>query len=193
MRVSVLLLLLPLAASADYVDPWLSHCGTDTLPLVTAEAIANGEDVSAFDFNLGEVASQSSYTDHCRDGIADLFFIDSAPGSGTLYFRSPEDSLGYDRSLMGWIYPLQVLEDVATMEDADLRIQMPAGTVPCYVMLVIDTAAAIETTAVKFTATEVTDSTVTFDWAWQPNGSREFIPTSQESASFSEVKSLYSR
>ncbi len=68
---------------------------------------------------------------------------------------------------------------------------VPAVLGHAYVMLQIDAAAAVETTAVKLAVAALSDSTVIVDWVWQPNGEMQFIPSAWRSSSFSAVKNLY--
>ncbi len=184
------------AAQADYIDPWGLPSGSATLQLALQDSILSGAPVQALDFTSGSVESLLTYLEIVDAGVADLLFVELEVGEAEHWLRAPEDPLyQLDRYLIAGLGPM-ALEDVENMLDAEgeplilerfgLAVQGDA-----FVMLQIDAAAQPETTAVKLVVTELSDSTVSFDWVWQPNGERSFVPTSTEGSSLSAVKALY--
>jgi hypothetical protein len=178
------------------MDPWGLPSGSATLRLATQDSIIFGAPVQAFDFSSGNVESLLTYSEIVAAGVADLVFVELESGEAEHWLRTPEDPLHQlDRHLLAGLGPV-ALEDVTDMLDPEgeplplVRFVLAAPG-EAYVMLQIDNAAQPETTAVKLAVTALSDSTMSFDWVWQPNGEREFVPTSTETRSFSAVKSLY--
>ena len=128
--------------------------------------------------------------------MADLLFVELVVGEQEHWLRAPEDPVHVlDRLLIADVGE-ETLESVTDMLDdegqpRELLAMTTASEGHAYVMLQIDAAAAIETTAVKLAVTALSDTTVTFDWAWQPNGEREFVPVSTEASSLSAIKALF--
>ncbi len=198
MRAAILaaLLLTAPAALADYIDPWGLPSGSATLRIATQELILAGENVESFDFTTGTLLDDHSYLDLVAAGVADLLFVELVPGETDHWLRAPEDPVHLlDRPLIADVgeEPLETVTDLLDDEGAPLELLPFAAAAEghAYVMLQIDAAAAIETTAVKLAVTALSDSTVSFDWAWQPNGEWEFVPVSTEASSLSAIKALY--
>lgn len=191
-----ILLLLATAVRADYVDPWGLPSGSATLSIATQELILSGEPVEAFDFTGGALMNELGYLDLVAEGVADLLFVELVVGEQEHWLRAPEDPVHVlDRLLIADVGE-ETLESVTDMLDdegqpRELLAMTTASEGHAYVMLQIDAAAAIETTAVKLAVTALSDTTVTFDWAWQPNGEREFVPVSTEASSLSAIKALF--
>lgn len=194
--IALLLILLAAVAGADYVDPWGLPSGSATLELALQDSILFAAPVQAFDFSLGEVESLSTYAELVAAGVADLVFVELESGEPEHWLRAPEDpQYQLDRHLIVGLGPV-ALDEIDDMLDAEglplvLERFVLAAPGEAYLMLQIDADAQPETTAVKLAVTALSDSTVSFDWVWQPNGERLFVPTSTEARSLSAVKALY--
>ncbi len=190
---AVLVCLLGGAATlrADYVDPWGLPSGSASLKLATQEAIALGDTVQGFDFATGSVDSSGSYAEIIAGGTVDLVFFELDPDSTRPFFRSPEDIHSFDRYLVVGFEDSLALEEIVHMEGVELIRFAPVEDGFAFVLLQIQQHQTPETTAVKLEVTSLGDSTVAFDWVWQPNGSRQFIPTAAGECSLSELKALY--
>lgn len=203
MRTALVALLLLLAAlfsaasaRADYLDPWGLPSGSATLRLATQDSIQSGGRVQAFDFATGTVDSLASYLALVLGGAADLLFAELVPSEGAHWLRPPEDPLYQnDQPLLADLgaLPLDAVTDMLDAEGDPLALtsfaQATAGH--AYALLQVQRGAEPETTAVKLAITALGDSLVTFDWAWQPNGSREFVPTTAGHSSVGAIKARY--
>ncbi len=189
MKALLILLLLPALALADYVDPYGLPSGSSSLALATQENIASGNDIEAFDFATAEVLSDS-YIEHVSSGLGDLIFFELDSGSTEHYLRAPEGIDGFDRSIIGHLGPLS-LDEIQHMDDVELSVTALAVDGDAYVLLQIQVEAEPETTAVKFRLTSLSAGQIQFDWAWQPNGSRYFMPSPAESMDFGELKQIW--
>ncbi len=189
MRAFMLLLLLPILAGADYVDPYGLPSGSASLVLASQADIAGGANVEAFDFAEAQVLD-APYQDHVSGGLADLVFFELHPDSADHYLRAPEGDDGFDRLLLAHLGPLELTE-VHHMEDAELQVTVPAVDGDAYVMFQIQAEAQPETTAVKFRLTYLSEVRADFDWAWQPNGSLHFVPSASEAMDFGNLKTLW--
>lgn len=198
----VALLLLPAAlagaatARADYLDPWGLPSGSATLRLATQDSIQSGGRVQAIDFATGTVDSLASYLALVLGGVADLLFVELVPGEGTHWLRAPEDPLHQsDQPLLADLgaLPLDAVTDMLDGEGDPLALTSFAAATAghAYALLQVQRGAEPETTAVKLAITALGDSLVAFDWAWQPNGGREFVPTSAARGSLGALKSRY--
>jgi len=183
-------------AAADYFDPWGLPSGTATLRLATQDNIVGGGRVQSIDFATGNVDSLNSYLAGVLAGAADLLFVELVPGESPHWLRAPEDPLYLlDQPFLADLgeRPLGGVVDMLDEqgEPVPLVSFAPAVLGHAYALLQVQAGADPETTAVKFEVTALADSTLSFDWAWQPNGSREFIPTAGAAASLSAIKALY--
>ncbi|MDP6418758.1 MAG: hypothetical protein QF492_01080 [Candidatus Krumholzibacteria bacterium] len=183
------LLLIALAASADYVDPWGLPSGSDSLEVATLDSIQNGSTVEGFDFFTG-TSRNAPYLDFIFGKEVDLLPVELAPGS--VYLRAPEGEDFYDRALIARADAgFTDLESVASMEDVELGALAEAEEDGIYLLLQIREGESPESTAVKFQVKSLDENTLVFDWVFQPNGTMDFIPSSLRSGSFSEIKALY--
>ncbi len=191
-----LLLLAPLAR-ADYVDPWGLPSGSATLRLATQDSIMAGALVHSFDFSSGQVESLLTYMETVVAGVADLIFVELETDETEHWLRAPEDpQYQLDRNLIAGLGVMELNEIPDILDDEGVPIVMQrfvlAAMDEAYAMLQIDAAAQPEITAVKLAVTALSDSTVSFDWVWQPNGEWSFVPpTKTATRSFSAVKALY--
>ena len=179
-------------ALTEYVDPWGLPSGTATLKLASQQAIGSGAKVHGFDFASGAVDSLHSYLEIVALGEIDLIFFELHPDSSRYFLRAPEDSDEFDRDLIVSLADSLDLEAMASMPDSLLLTRfVPAQEGHAYLLLQIRAGAAVETTAVKFELSALADSSATFNWVWQPNGSREFIPTATREQSLSAIKRVF--
>jgi hypothetical protein len=186
MKTLLLLLLIPIIAVADYVDPYGLPSGSSSLILATQDNIGGGNDIEAFDFATAEIRYEP-YIEHVSGGLSDLIFFELESGSAELYLRAPEGSDGFDRSIIGHLGPL-ALDEIQHMDDVELSVTALAVDGDAYVLLQIQAEAQPETTAVKFRLTNLNAGQIHFDWAWQPNGSRYFMPSPAEVMDFGTLK-----
>ncbi len=192
--------LLALAATgaprADYLDPWGLPSGTATLRLATQDSITGGGRIQGIDFATGSVDSLRDYLGLVRAGAADLLFVELAPGEPAHWLRAPEDPLYLlDQPLIADLgqRPLGEVADMLDEEGAPLPLVSfaTAALGHAYALLQVQAGAAPETTAVKFAVTALDAASLTLDWAWQPNGTREFIPVAGAKTSLGAIKALY--
>lgn len=192
--------LLALAAAgaprADYLDPWGLPSGTVTLRLATQDSITGGGKIHGFDVAAGSVDSLSDYLGLVEAGAVDLLFVELAEGEAAHWLRAPEDPLYLlDRPLIADLgeQPLATIADLLdeTGDPVALASFVPAVLGHAYGLLQVQAGAAPETTAVKFAVTALDAAALTIDWAWQPNGTREFIPTRSAASSWGAIKALY--
>jgi len=198
--VAQLLLLAALLSAApgraDYLDPWGLPSGSATLRLATQDSIQADGRVQAFDFATGAVDSLSDYLGLVLGGVADLLFVELVPGEAAHWLRAPEDPIYQsDQPLLADAGALP-LEAIANLLDAEgdplpLASFATATAGHAYALLQVQRGAEPETTAVKLAITALGDSLISFDWVWQPNGSREFVPTSAASGSLGAIKAHY--
>ena len=183
-------------ARADYLDPWGLPSGSATLRLATQDSIQAGGRVQAFDFATGTVDSLASYLELVLGGAADLLFVELVPGEGAHWLRAPEDPLYQsDQPLLADLgaQPLAAVADLLDPEGDPLLLTsfVEATAGHAYALLQVQRGAEPETTAVKLAITTLGDSLISFDWVWQPNGSREFIPTAAARGNFGAIKARY--
>ncbi|MCB1164153.1 MAG: hypothetical protein R3C71_08410 [Candidatus Krumholzibacteriia bacterium] len=189
-------LALATAVRADHVDPWGLPSGSAALRLATQDSIQTNGLVQGMDFAAGQVDSLSGYLDLVMAGLADLVYVELEAGETEHWLRAPEDpGTLFDRVLIADLGE-RGIDTVADMLDelgAPVALERFAIAAPghSYALLQVQAGAAIETTAVKIEVTALADSLVSFDWAWQPNGTRTFIPTASEPTSFGAVKARY--
>ena len=184
------------SARADYLDPWGLPSGTATLRLATQDSIVGGGRVQGIDFATGSIDSLSTYLEAVLAGALDLLFVELVPGEATHWLRAPEDPIYLlDRPFIADLgeRPLGAVADMLDDEGAPVPLLSFATATlgHAYALLQVQAGATPETTAVKFALTALADSTLSFDWAWQPNGTREFIPVGTASTSFGAVKAHY--
>ncbi len=199
MRVALLaccLLLLAQLTFADYVDPWGLPSGSATLRLASQDSIIAGALVHSFDFSSGRVESLLTYSETVVTGVADLVFVELESGETVHWLRAPENpQYQLDQHLIAGLGEVELEEITDLLDDEGLPIVLERFVLAvmgeAYVMLQIDAVAQPETTAVKLAVTALSDSTVSFDWVWQPNGELNFAPTATATRSFSAIKSLY--
>ncbi|MBM4117710.1 hypothetical protein FJ251_08190 [bacterium] len=184
------------SARADYVDPWGLPSGSASLRLATQDSIQSGGRVQAIDFATGAVDSLASYLALVLGGVADLLFVELVPGESAHWLRAPEDPVYQnDQPLLVdlGVLPLAAVADM--LDDAGDPLPLAsfaaAAAGHAYALLQVQRGAEPETTAVKLAITALGDSLVAFDWAWQPNGSREFIPTPAATTSLGALKARY--
>ena len=183
-------------AAADYLDPWGLPSGTATLRLATQDSIVGGGRVQSIDFATGGVDSLSSYLGTVLAGAADLLFVELAPSEPAHWLRAPEDPVYLlDRPLIADLGQ-RALGEVADMRGEDgaplpLLSFATATLGHAYALLQVQAGAAPETTAVKFAVTALDAASLSIDWAWQPNGSREFVPVASAATSLGTIKALY--
>lgn len=177
----------------DYTDPWGLPSGSGSLALATQDSIASGADIEGFDFATGTVVDTSGYMGILAAGVVDLLFFELASDPEHLYFRAPEDEDAFDRYLIASLGDTVGIDEIASMAGVELErfVTVEAGFI--YVLLQIQADAAVETTAVKLEVTSLSETSVSFNWVWQPNGSLEFIPTAVEETSLSRLKALFAR
>lgn len=175
----------------DYTDPWGLPSGTGTLSLATQDDITTGAAIEGFDFATGAVVDTPSYMEILAAGEVDLLFFELASDPERHYFRAPEDADAFDRYLVASLIDTIGIDEIASMAGIELDRFMAVEEGFAYVLLQIQANAAVETTAVKFEVTSLSDSSVSFNWVWQPNGSRHFIPTASEESSVSGLKALF--
>jgi hypothetical protein len=175
-------------APADYLDPYGLPSGTATLKLIEQADIPAGLPVQGFDFASGTVDSLHSYDELTAAGEADLVFLAWA---GDTLLRAPEDTEGFDRALIADLGDTVALAQIAHMEGVPLAVLVSAVLDHAYALLQIQTDAPIETTAVKLAVIARGDSTITFDWTWQPNGELRFVPVATDARSLGAIKRLY--
>jgi hypothetical protein len=193
---ALLALATPGAARADYLDPWGLPSGTATLRLATQDSIVGGGRVQGIDFATGSIDSLSTYLGAVLAGAADLLFVELVPGEAAHWLRAPEDPLYLlDQPFIADLgeRPLGAVADMLDDEGDPVPLVSFATAVlgHAYALLQVQAGAVPETTAVKFAVTALADSALSFDWAWQPNGTREFIPTSSRASSLGAIKVLY--
>lgn len=192
MRRALILLALalwPALVVADYVDPYGLPSGSASLALATQSAIQSGEPVEAYDFAAPELL-EAAYLDQVNAGIADLVFFELEPEGEIQYLRPFEGADGFDRLLIASLGSVDLAE-IAGMEDVELGSHVEAVPGDSYVLLQIREGFEPETTAVKFRVTATDGAALSFDWAWQPNGSLYFVPSAAEVTSFGELKSRW--
>jgi hypothetical protein len=186
----------PTLARADYLDPWGLPSGTATLRLATQDSIVGGGRVQGIDFATGTVDSLSDYLALVEAGLVDLLVVELVPGESAHWLRAPEDPVYLlDQRFLADLGE-RPLDEVADMlDEGGAPLPLVSFATPslghAYALLQVQLGAAPETTAVKFAVTALADSALTIDWAWQPNGTREFIPVSSPAASLGAIKALY--
>lgn len=189
---ALLLLLAAPPAAADYADPWGLPSGSATLALARIDSILAGAPVQGFDFTTGQVDSLSAYATQVAAGATDLIFVELAADESEHWLRGLEDPLyELDRDLIDDLGDLPLADVIAMAPLDSLERFVPALLDHAYGLLQIDAEAAPESTAVKLRVTALTDSTVSFDWVWQPNGEDSFQPSAVSARSLGAIKALY--
>jgi hypothetical protein len=186
----------PTHARADYLDPWGLPSGTATLRLATQDSIVGGGRVQGIDFATGSIDSLSDYLALVEAGLVDLLLVELVSGESVHWLRAPEDPVYLlDQPFLAdlGVRPLSQVADMLD-EDGD-PVPLVSFATPslghAYALLQVQLGAVPETTAVKFAVTALGDSTLTFDWAWQPNGTRDFVPVGSADTSVGAIKALY--
>jgi len=174
-----------------YSDPWGLPSGSATLKLATQAAIAAGAAVQGFDFATGSVDSTHSYMELIQAGTVDLVFFELHPDSSRAYFRAPEDANLFDRYLIASLADSVDLAGITHMQGVWLDRFAPVQEGWAYVMLQEQAGSEPAESAVKLEVSALADSSVSFDWVWQPNGSLVFVPSSTETRSLSALKALF--